>query len=220
MARRTIGLGTRTRWAGSLVKKIKGYIDERSIAPDAPGFIRTPQGLVLRDRPGGSNSTDSYPFQILSATDGSTPKIRVLPGTITAGEMDSGYDGTPTLGAGLVSDEEVPTLTVSSINNRLWYKTTWEGIADGSGPGAVLENAKLMSAQIVLYAASSPPSEIAPTIDPADGSADVTGEYYQQIGIVRRTDGDTGMYLFNDTVRSSRFITFCPPSEWRPIPQL
>ena len=220
MARRIIGLATRTRWASSLVKKLKSYIDERSIAPDAPGFLRTPQGLVLMDRPGGGgNGVGTYPFQIFAATDGATPKIRVLPGTITSGEMDTGYDGTPTMGAGLVSDEEPPTLTVTAADNRLWYKTTWEGIADGGGPDAVLENAKLLTAELILLDATSPPTEIHPTIDPADGTPDVEGEYYQQIGIVRRV-GETGLYVFNDTVRSSRFLVFCPPGEWRPLPQI
>jgi len=217
---RQFGLVSTTRWADALLRRLKTYIDARTIAPDAPGFIRTPAGLVPITS-ATSNSATDYPFQMLGKKTGALRQVEFRPGTLTATAMDAAYDGTPTVGGTAISavdgDNNHPRLDVTGSDMRAWYGTTWDGVADGAGPGAVLIDAALVSSEITLRAAGDIPTEVAPTIDAATGAADVTGEFYLQIGIVQ-TRGEDGLYLFNDSVRASHRIIFCPPDSFRPYP--
>ncbi|MGA0208060.1 MAG: hypothetical protein ACO3LT_09760 [Ilumatobacteraceae bacterium] len=212
---RQIGLTARTRWAGVLLRRLKAYIDARTISPDAPGFIRTPSGLMPIQLNGMGADAEFYPFQIIGH--GESSEVSFKPGTVTASVMDSGYSGTPTVGGTSIAATTPPRLTITAADMRAYYYTTWEGIDDGGAPTATLAGATLMSCEIVLREASNPPTNVAPTVVAATGAPDTTGEFYQQIGIVQIIGGER-LSVFNDTVRSSHRVVFCIPDDYRPYP--
>ena len=212
---RQIGLTARTRWASLMLRRLKAYIDARTISPDAPGFIRTPSGLMPIQLNGMGTDAEFYPFQMIGH--GESVEVSFKPGTVTASVMDSGYSGTPTVDGTSIAATTPPKLTVTGADMRAYYYTTWEGIDDGGAPTATLAGATLMSCEIVLREASNPPTNVAPTVVAATGAPDTPGEFYQQIGIVQIIGGER-LYVFNDTVRSSHRVVFCIPDDYRPYP--
>ena len=197
-----------------LVRKLKSFIIRRSIASTVEGFERTPQGLV--PIPGAfAEFTEDYPFQMRRGKEGNVLVVRFLPGTITAALQAENYDGTPEVNGEPITNSDHYLPVGAAGTKRTFYETTWEPSSQQIDGVWTIVDATLEFSELKL-ATTIPPDE-APEISLGDGTTTKKGKFHLPIGVLTVTENGISD-LFNDSVRSSHRIVYCPQADWRPYP--